>query len=157
MEIQLDNQYRYFCELRGSPEIASMPLASEDATLSLGELIDETYHRGVLADRFPAEPETIRATIRPIWSQEPLVSQVQVELSATNGKAASYSLEFDCGPWVRRAQLKALLLKEEGSLAANQKAYRALVAVRAGAGARVTVPPLQPPAIVDGCLEDFGI
>ncbi len=157
MKLEIDNPHRYFGELRSSPEVSCPPLASEDTTADLGELVEETYHRGVLADLLPADTETVRVTIQPIWLQQPFATGVRVELAANDGEPATYSLEFDSGPWVRRAQLKALQLREEGTLGTNQKAYRTLVALSGNGQVPFQVPPLQTPPLLEESLEEVGV
>ena len=157
MNVLIENGHRYFCQLRADLDLSSLPLASDDATASLAELLDETYNRGVLADRFPADVESIRVAIRPIWAEPPLVARVQIELTADNGQAASYWLEFEDGPWVRQSLLRAQQLRAEDSLGPGQRVYRALVAVPSSDLPPLALPPLQAPAIHHQSLEDFGV
>ena len=158
MRIDVENQYDFFLQLYSQPDAAGGLLSSDNVTADLGELIDETFTAAVLAEKFPAEPGTIRVSVRPIYLQEPAVAQVQIELVAgSNGKAGSYSQQYVAGRWVRSAQLKVLELRAEGTLAQNQMAYRLLVAMKGSAGGSLTPPLLQPPPIDDVALDACGV
>jgi hypothetical protein len=160
MTIQVASDYEYYSELRSDAGMRGMPLATDDVTPEMAELVDELYTRAVLAEQLPYETNELQATIAPVWSIEPAVEQVEVTLaSGRNGRGQSVSHTFARGPWVRRAQHTVERLRGDGALGESEQAYRLLIAlaVVAGAANRLNIPPLQPPPIVDQSLEDFGV
>lgn len=158
MYVVVRNEYEYYLQLYTQPDATGMPLCSENVTADLGELIEETFIRGIFAEKFPAEPDTIRVSIRPVYLQEPAVAQVRIKLVAgENGKGGTYCQHYAAGRWVRSAQLKALALREAGTLAQNQKAYRLLVALKRSAGELPIAPLLQPPPVENADLDAAGV
>jgi hypothetical protein len=158
MNVVLNSEYQYFSQLRPQTDPSGLPVANMDATPGFGELVEETYVRGVLSEKLPPEPETLRVTVSPMWLEEPLVSRVEIELAARSGdQQATYAQQFASGPWVRQDQLKVIQLRQQGTLAENESAYRCLVAVKSNGGAQFSLPPLQAPAIAEQSLEESGV
>jgi hypothetical protein len=158
MNIEVENQHSYVHQLFSQPDAVGVPLSSEDVTADLGELIDETFTAGVLAEQFPAEPGTIRVNVRPLYLREPAIRQVEIELVAENtGQPRSYCQQYAAGPWIRSAQQKVLELREAGTLAQDQMAYRLLVTLERTSRESLPPPLLQPPPIEETTLEACGV
>ena len=156
MNVCLTNKYSYFSELRSNAQRWSVPLSVDDVTPALGQLVDETFTRGILADELPGEMDELEVDIEPSWSTEPNVERVNITLTTgTNGDRRSVSQSFNCGPWVRSAEAKLQQLRSEGTITENDQVYRLLVAMKSpnADGSRCTLPPLAPPPIVDEADE----
>jgi hypothetical protein len=139
------------------PDVSSVPLRSDRITEDLGELIEECYVRGVLAEKIPLEPDVLQVRLLPIWRRAPWVDRIEVALAAeTDGRRAEYAVRYSTGRWARQNLLRLLQLEEQGLVAKDQTVYQALIAVRSQNG-EVAPPPLQPPPIVDESLEAFGV
>lgn len=157
MQLEIQNGFRFASELRRKPEITDRPVSSIDVTADLAALIDEAYTHAVLADCIAPDADAIRVQIEPQFSEAPRVEGIHIHLSAgANGSAASFSQRFQAGPWNRTAQRRILQLREEGTLAEDESAYRMLLALPDDK-AVIDPPELQPPAIIDGTLAQFGI
>lgn len=156
MQIEIENTYQFTSELRRKPDIKDRPISSVDVTADIAALIDETYTHGVLADCLPEQSDLLRVRIEPHFSESPRVERIDVHLTAgTNGSTAEFTQQFRAGPWNRSEQRRMLQLREEGTLAEGDTAYRMLLALPSDA-ASIEAPSLQPPAIIDGTLEEFG-
>jgi hypothetical protein len=160
MKVNVNSQYVYRNELRSGADRWSVPLSIEDVTPGLGQLVEEVYMQGVLAESLPWESDHIDVEIEPEWLAEPAVDKVKVTLSVgTNGRSSTLCQSFDRGPWVRSAEHAVLRLRAEGKVAEKENVYRQLVATKASGAAadQVMIPPLAPPPIVDQSLEDLGV
>jgi hypothetical protein len=159
MRVNVANTYTYFSELRSDANRWSVPLLVEDVTADLGQLVEETYVRGLLAEELPWNTDQLDVEIAPSWSAEPMVKTVEVTLvTRSNGARHRVSLTFDRGPWVRSAEHSVQEMRAEGALTENEQVYRLLVALNAGDTPKPLVPrPLMPPPIVDQSLSELGI
>jgi hypothetical protein len=157
MRIEIENTHLLTCELRRKPDINDPPVSSVDVTPDLAALIDEAYTHGVLADRLPVDVEQLRVRIEPHFSEAPRVESIDVHVATgDNGRAADFMQSFRAGPWNRSSQRRMLQLRQEGTLGEDENAFRMLLALPSDR-ADFEPPLLQPPAIVDGTLEQFGI
>lgn len=156
MDFNVENRFRFWSELRLSPNLDELPLSSADVTDDLPELIQEAAIRSVLAERLPLEPGTVQATIRPVCREGAIVERIEIELAASRSEPLAIET-FHTGRWHRAAQQKVLLLREEGTVTEQQQVYHSLVAVRHDVPIPVQPSSLAPPQIVDGTLADFGI
>jgi len=157
IRVELENVYDYFHELR-SQSSGGVPLSHDRVTPDLGELVEEAYKSSILSDMLPLEADRLRVEIIPSWSSEPFVKRITVAITTCHqGKDWRCEQHFTAGRWSRTAQLSLQQLREEGTLAQDQLAYPVLSAQKSAAAANVTLPPLQPPPIVDQSLEHFGI
>ncbi|MBC8875237.1 MAG: hypothetical protein H8E44_37925 [Planctomycetes bacterium] len=158
MKLNINNRHQFVMELRRQSDLTGMPLYSESVTADMADLVEESYIAGVLNEKLPAEPDEMTVEVKPVWLKEPLVDKVEVELVAgLNGNRVTYTKKFAAGRWVRSGQAAALGLREEGTLADDEAAYRLLMAVPQKEAAPLEVPPLQPPPICEQTLEDFGV
>ena len=156
MQIKIQNSFQFASELRRKPDVNDRPISSVDVTGDVAALIDEAFTHGVLADCLPEQPEQLRVRIEPHFSEAPRVERIDVHLTAgENGTAAEFTQSFRAGPWSRSDQRRMLQLREEGTLGENESAYRMLLALPSDHAA-IELPDLQPPAIIDGTLEEFG-
>lgn len=158
MHVDVDNSHEYIHQLHARRDASGAPLSSENVTADLGELIDEAHTRAVLAEKLPADAQTIRVRVRPVYQHEPAVARVRIELRTDgNGAQDAYTQEFATGRWVRSAQRKLLELRDAGELAADQVAYRLLVTVARGQSPPPAPPPLQAPSFQDAELDACGV
>ncbi|MBN1852630.1 MAG: hypothetical protein JW829_07890 [Pirellulales bacterium] len=158
IHIHVGIEHELHLQMYLQPDAQGAPICSFNVTEDLGELIEETFTRGVLAEKFPADPATIHVNIRPIYLQEPAVAKVQVQLVAgENGEAGTYYQDYTAGRWIRTAQWKALQLRESGRLSQDQTAYRLLVALERSSGALPEAPLLQSPPVEDSDLDAAGV
>ncbi|MGD9857871.1 MAG: hypothetical protein AB7U20_23250, partial [Planctomycetaceae bacterium] len=149
---------RFTSELHREPHGQSVPLSSEDVTPDMAELVDEAFVSGVLANELPATLDRIEATIEPLFTQEPRVDRIKVRLQAgLNGSTVEHSVEFSSGRWNRTRSPRILQLREEATLGKDESAYHALVALPSRKPVDLEPPLLQPPPIIDGTLEQFGV
>lgn len=155
MNVEIENAYDWFWELRTQLEAGAMPLASVGCTADLADLVVEAYTTGVMSERLPAGSATLHATIRPVWGQEPAVRSVHLDLR-TGDPAATHVVSFASGPWVRTTQRRLLELRAEGAVAKDGTVYRRLLAWPHG-NAKVPDPVVQPPVIHDATLADCGV
>ncbi len=157
MQTRIEGEYELFLELRRDRDPKSPPVFHEKVTADIKDLAHETYIRGVLADAFPADAEDVRVRFWPSYLKEPpLVEKLSVELSAGES-GPRFSLNFDTGPWSRRALRRAAELRQEGTLEEGDVCYRSLVATPNGKQPDIDPPTLQPPAITDATLEELGV
>ncbi len=152
----VDNQHRYMHELRRPDDLRGMPLASEDITDSLGEIIDEVYTNAMLADRIGQAHEALRIRVRPKFADQPLVESLRIELFGDGDDAPLYSQKVKTGPWHRSAQRKVLQLREEGTLDEDETAVEVLTA-RGCSACEIAVPMLQLPPVREATLDECGV
>jgi hypothetical protein len=159
MRVNVANAYTYYSELHSDANRWSVPLSVEDVTRDLGQLVEETYVRGLLAEELPWNMDQLDVEIAPSWSAEPMVKAVEVTLTTgSNGDRHRVSLTFDRGPWVRSAEHSVQKMRTEGALTENEQVYRLLAALNDGNTSKPLVPPtLVPPSIVDQPLSELGI
>ncbi len=158
METVITGGYEFRLELRRRPDESNVPIYVETVTEDVNDLISETYISGVLSEQLPCEADQVEADVRPVWRREPLVEQVEVTLVARHGdERSTYLRRFESGRWARRSQLAVARLREEGTLANDDVAYRSLVGTTNGHKSRLTPPLLEPPPIVDQTLEELGV
>ena len=107
----------------------------------------------------PADPSTIRCEITPLWDSEPVVKEIEIELTAeVDGKQLSHAGRYSAGSWVRRSVRVVLQLRKEQTIGENESAYPVIFAEKNGRqSSSMTVPDLEAPPIVDQSLEDFGV
>jgi len=184
MQIHIDSTYDYTMELlRRVPGAASATAAStatapaadlaggsdggrskyqpvhiEGIEADLGELVDETYVSGVLADKLPRECDELRVRVRPEFKVEPLVDRVVVELDAGTGEAP-FARRFSTGRWARRSQELVHQFRQDGRLDQDETALSVVYGRATGEGPRSAprLPPLQAPVIDEASLEECGV
>jgi hypothetical protein len=158
MKIAVENRFNYVQEVRREPNLSGAPLHSAPAEQDVAELVDETFTRGLLAERLPLEPDTLEIHIEPTWLQEPIASSVEITLAArVNGSALRYTQQYRVGRWYRAAQQQTLCLREEGTLSQDETAYSLLLALRAEQPTPLKLGPFQTPQIVAQSLDDCGV
>lgn len=154
----IDSPYEFHMELRSRPDSSGTPFYHEVVNDDLSDLIEETFVRGVLGELFPAGPPVVHCAIRPVWSTEPAVGQMEIELSAAEGgEEVRFRQRYASGRWTRRAITLVQALRDEQSLGKSDPAYILLFAEKNGTGVPPRAPELEAPEIVDQSLEDFGI
>lgn len=157
MQIDLENTHQFTCELRRKPDLQEPPVSSVDVTADLAALIDEAYTHGILAEQLPIEAQRLRVRIEPHFSESPRVESIDIHIAAgENGSSAEFVQSFRSGPWNRSSQRRLLQLRQEGTLGEDESAFRMLLALPSDRAA-IEPPLLQPPVVIDGSLEDFGI
>ena len=140
----------------------AVPLHRESIQADLSDLVEETFVRGVLAERLPAwfETDPCSIVVEPHWharsSNDGAVESIGVRVEIG---ARSFELAFRSGRWMRRCQASAVRLQREGALGEGRAAYVRIVAQRAGDGRASLpyLPPLQAPEIADASLAELGI
>lgn len=154
------NEYAYFLELRTNGDRTSMPLSTEEVTQDLGQLVEETYVQGVLADQLAVDAKHVTVEIVPAWSSEPMVERVNVTITCgSSGSQQRVSRSFENGPWGRLALQRVQAMRSEGVVPSEAQVYRLLLAVRRSeaANAEIAPPLLAPPPVVAECLDDLRI
>lgn len=158
MEVVVENHHRLRIELRDQPNLNGVPLAGEDVTADVAELVDEAVTNGILGEYLPAAPPTVFARVQPVCREEPLVQRIDVALSTRSQQdPQAVTLSFTSGRWERWSQHKLLQLREEGSLTADQSAYQLLLALPATVAVPLPMPPVQTPIIDELTLEECGV
>lgn len=159
MRTPIENPYRFHLELRSRPDASGTPLHHEVITDDLPDLVAETYVRGVVGGVLPADPSTIRCEITPLWDSEPVVKEIEIELTAeVDGEQLSHAGRYSAGSWVRRSVPVVLQLRKEQTIGENESAYPVIFAEKNGRqSSSMTAPDLEAPPIVDQSLEDFGV
>lgn len=157
MQTVINCPWRFASELHREPGALGVPLSSEDATEHVLQLAEEAFVSGVLADALPATAERLHVSVEPVFSRDTIVEHIEMRLTAgDNGSAAEYRARMNGGRWNRTQYQRLLQLREEGTLAKDENAFQALTASPAKSP-ESEPPPLQPPAIIDGTLEQFGV
>ncbi len=158
MNVEINTEFDFLQELRRESDLSGLPLYSESAHAEVAELIDEAFVSGVLSERLPTEPESLKITLAPQWLNEPIVAGLDVTLRAgVNGHSHEYRQRFITGRWYREAQIRMLTYRDDGVLDDQQTAYCMLLALRTERPAPVRLPPLNAPPIVDQELEACGV
>ena len=137
MRVHIECPYDFSVELAPDTGPEAAPVHCESLVDDLGGLIEETFVRGVLANRLPADPAELHVAIEPVWLTEPLVGRIQVLItSAGSGSPSSsgYACTFRHGSWSRRMIGVARGLRQEGSIPEGGQAYARLIATRTGEG-----------------------
>lgn len=149
----LQCSHGFAMELLAAPDV---PIHRQDVTADLGDLLDEAYVRGVLADRLPADGAPDRIVVCPIWRHEPVVGAVEVRMEARG--RTDWVVPFTSGRWTRRADDLVAEMHSSGALAADTRPRAQLLALSGRpADSRFSVPPLQAPLIAEQSLDDLGI
>lgn len=154
MQVRVDNNWRLMCELRENPSLGRVPLASKDVTEDLKDLVEEGVTNSILGGKMRRDVDVVEARIHPICKDEPVVEKIEIDYSAGNGTCCQI---FTSGRWDRWSRAKTAQLREEGTVAAGQRVYEMIVALRCQERVPLELPDLQPPAIVEATLEDCGI
>lgn len=158
MQIVVTKKHNYVQELRRESTLSGVPLHSAPAEQDVAELVDETFTRGLLAERLPLEPDTLEIQIEPTWIQEPVAGSVEITLAAhVNGSTMRYAQKYRVGRWYRDAQQQTLCLREEGTLGQEETAYSMLLALAAEQPTPVKLGPFQTPQIAAQSLADCGV
>lgn len=158
MKVIVDKRFDFVHELRRESNLTGMPLHSAPADQDVVELIEETFTRGLLAERLPAEPEVIEVRIEPTWIQEPITGALEITLAArANGSAGQYVRKFRLGRWFREAQRQTRCCREEGTLGLDDTAYSMLLALASARPLPFRLAPFQAPNVVTQSLEDCGV
>jgi hypothetical protein len=144
------------------------PLHVESIDGDLGDLVEETWVMGLLADELPLGSVPLRVSVQPVWRQEPLVDQLRVEVlvRTPDGGEARSKRDFAWGRWSRRALGEVHRLREQKLLADDAHALAVVYArprpdpshpssLAPSPGFRV--PPLQEPEVSDQTLEELGV
>lgn len=158
MRVDMSDRLDLYLELRATNSLEGALLHRECVTGDVAELAEETYVRGVLADRLPEHCELLRAEIKARWSVEPLIRELEVSITAeTQQGPQSYTQNFTSGRWVRTAEAARRTLVVEGVAADDATVYRALVGAppRRPVPAEIPTPPA--PRIADQSLEEYGV
>ena len=104
--------------------------------------------------RPPEASRAIRAEVRPVWSEQPWVAELEVRLEAQrNGAAQVHCLRFGSEAWRRRALEETALLRQQGKVGRDAKVYRGLVAQASAAGAAAKALAVDAPLLADLSLE----
>ena len=157
MQTVIQGDFRLELELRKTPDVASAPMFAEEVTQDVvGDLVLETFMRGLLAEALPTDPAGIRAEYSPTWKQEPFVDRLEVKLTALDSGQV-YGRRYDNGRWVRRAELRVLQLRQQGQLGQEDLCYQSLVATRNGRSVELKPPVLEAPPIEERTWEELGI
>ena len=156
MQVEVDCRHELALELALAPG-GGEALYVEPLREDLGELVDEAFVSGVLAERLPPEPDRLAVAIRAVWAVEPEVARIELELECeVNGARAGYTQRFSSGRWDRRAPWLVRELRSRGALPPDAPLVARLIATDA---ARVPPPisPLQAPPIERRTLEGLGV
>ena len=123
----------------------------------MGEIVEEAFVGGVLADVLPADIDGVRVAITPEWDQEPRAQALNIRIIERGGKGRSFTRRFESGRWMRRAQEATWQLVEAGTLEEGVHTYVHLLAESRDGSASLTLPPLQAPRIEEQSLDEFGV
>jgi len=164
VQIALHCPYEFSRELfvlvpgAGDEKVSSSPVHHDVITTDLSDLVEETFVRGVLAEKLDPEPESVSVDITPVWRVEPFVERVRVEVRTTNGKArGEHTIEFARGRWTRGTEPAVHRLREEGVVEPEQQVFLRVLAVNGQDDTSLYLPPLQAPEIYDQSLADLGV
>jgi hypothetical protein len=157
VDVCVENHYRYVNELRTRPDLSGSLLASEDVTGDVAELVEEAATNGVLNESLSAEAIQLRATVRPICRDNPIVEKLEIELSTNGNSVSPATFSFSSGRWDRTAQRNLLQLREEGTVAKDQTVYQLLLALPHEEQIPINMPAFQPPTITTASLEECGV
>lgn len=139
------------------PDLAGRALHRESIQDDLAALIDETYVRGILAERLHLEAQRVSVTLTPVRESDLSLPGLQgISVRVTDDQGGSFELVFRLGPWVRRAQELVPHLRKQGVLAENRHVYLRLQA-RAEEHASLPRLFLQAPEVRAGSLADLGL
>jgi hypothetical protein len=156
LEVGVECRAEFLAELRAEGESAALvPLGREGLRDDLGDLIEEVYVRGVLAERLGIAARRITATIepRPLADPEEASEEAReagercgISVCVSDDAGGECEVVFGLGPWVRRAQERLALLREEGRVPAGARARLHVRSFPAG-DVRPPVPYLLAPPI----------
>ena len=157
MHVTTDFPFELFTELSVDPELGAEAIHRESVQSDLGELVEETFVGGVLADAFPTHPGGVRVDITPVWDQEPRARALEVRITEQDGEGRSFTRRFETGRWMRRAQRKTEQLVDEGTLEEGVRTYVHLLAEGKDNPPELSLPALQAPTITEQSLDEFGV
>jgi len=158
VQVHIECPYDLSVELAESTGPTAAPIHRESIADDLGELIEESFVRGVLADRLPADPAKLHVVIEPVWLEEPLVDCIQILVTTEQpGSVGGYACTFRHGRWSRRMIGVAQSLRQEGSIPEGRQAFARLIAIRNGEGPAWGPPPLHPLTVADTTLDELGV
>ncbi len=162
MDVVVDCPFEFAVEIAREPAGNAPAFHRERIDADLGDLLEEAFVGGVLAGRLPCEADAVRARVAPVWSAEPIVSELQVELRTLRDGAESGSF-LHCqrdGRWTRRCRQRVDRLRDEGALGSEERAWMRVVATRAPARTATGESPwplLEDLPVVDRTLGDLGV
>ncbi|MGA2796280.1 MAG: Mov34/MPN/PAD-1 family protein [Thermoguttaceae bacterium] len=159
MRTSIKGKFDIFMELwSGDPAVKGIPLHSQCVTGDMADLAEECFTRGIFSERLPPEYSSLHTEVKPIWSSQPLVQELEVTVTAeTSHGPLSCTQRFGAGRWVRTAEAVRLALIQQGALGEDTPIYRGLVGLPRGQASFVETPPLELPPIIAQSLEDCGI
>jgi len=157
MHVTTDFPFELFTELGVDPELGADAIHRESVQSDLGELVEETFVGGVLADALPACIDGVRVAVAPLWDQEPRARALEVRITERGGGGRSFTRLFETGRWMRRAQQKTGQLVDEGTLEEGVRTYVHLLAEGRDDPPELNLPALQAPTITEQSLDEFGV
>ncbi len=160
VQLMVHNNYRWVCELRRERNLTGIPLASKDVSDDLSELVEEAAMNSILGGQAELDIQEMEARVVPVCHEigEPIVDHIQVDLHAANsGRTADARQTFTTGRWQRWSMRKLLMLREEGTVAAEEQIYCLLLALPCEQPPLLQPPPLIPPPVIDSTLEACGV
>jgi hypothetical protein len=158
MRVTVEFDHQFLAEMRRTPDLSGMPLSSRPIPDDLLDLVEEAVDRSILADELPGDINDVHARVEPVFSEEPRVERIRIALGGgTNGSSFELAHEFTSGRWVRTSLARLAELRAEGTVGENEPAYRMIVALPQAGGQRLDLPNVEPPRILDGALEWFGV
>jgi len=157
IDLHLECPYEFALELARAPHPGAPPLRCELVTANVVELASEAFTCAVLAGTLPPDPSALRVRVTPVWREEPLVAEIEVELSAELAERTVADVRrFSQGRWLRIAEQAVLELRAAGTLAADESVYPLLYAERRREPAALPVPMLVVPEITAQPLDELG-
>lgn len=158
MQLEINCCWQFNSEFHREATAEGIPLSSVNVTGDLPDLLDEAYVSALLAGALADWPERLQVSIEPTFARDAIVDRIRVRLrTGENGAAAEHTVEFSGGRWNRNRHKRLQQLRDEGTLAKDESAYHALVALPTQNPAPMESPLLQTPLIVDAPLERFGV
>lgn len=154
MHLKVENQLRFVCELRTKATLDGVPVASKDVTKDVKELVEEGITNLILGGKILRDVDAVTAQIKALCKDDPVVEKIEIGYSTGNGTSRQV---FTSGRWDRWSKEKVLQLREEGTVAEDQRVFEMLLALRCQERVPLELPDFQPPTIVEATLEECGV